>query len=79
MTVGVGMMDPNGWHGHAMPDVAIYTYYLTKMLQFVTALLDAGYAIMLLIGESADVRAVLDLITFRNSVVVPPRPTAAGG
>ncbi|HUB45646.1 MAG TPA: polysaccharide pyruvyl transferase family protein [Acetobacteraceae bacterium] len=63
VTIGLGVMDYNGWHGHAMPDAAIYTTYLMKLVALATALLDQGYTIRLLVGESADTRAVADLVT----------------
>jgi polysaccharide pyruvyl transferase WcaK-like protein len=56
-------MDYNGWHGHAMPDAAIYTTYLMKLVELATALLDQGHTIRILVGESADTRAVSDLVT----------------
>ncbi len=39
VTVAVGLMQDNGWRGHATSDTAIYGTYLTKMACFVSFLL----------------------------------------
>jgi len=61
VTIGVGLIDYNGWHGHARPDDSIYQTYLAKMTHFVATLLERGYRIRLLVGESADQRAIAGL------------------
>ena len=61
ITVAVGLMDYNGWHGHASPDNAVYECYIGKIIGFVGSLLDRGYRVRLLVGEIADERAVLEL------------------
>ena len=63
VTVGVGMMDYNGWDSPARSDHVIYDNYMTKMTRFVGLLLDHGYRVRVLIGESADLRAASDLRT----------------
>lgn len=60
-TIAVGLMDYNGWHGHAAADTSIYSTYLRKMTSLVSSLLDRGYRVRLLVGESADERAVARL------------------
>ena len=61
VTIAVGLMDYNGWHGHTAADTSIYSTYLTKMTSFVGSLLDSGYRVRLLVGESADERTVAKL------------------
>ncbi len=75
-TIGIGLMDYNGWHGHAAPDAAIYGTYLMKMVEVSTALISQGYRIRLLAGESADQRTVADL-----SAILAKRghPVSPGG
>jgi polysaccharide pyruvyl transferase WcaK-like protein len=63
VTVGIGMMSYNGWHGHTSSDDTIYTTYLMKMARFTGLLLDRGYRVRLLVGEASDQRAVADLQT----------------
>jgi polysaccharide pyruvyl transferase WcaK-like protein len=62
VTVALGLMDYNGWQGHALCDTAVYAIYLTKMVQCAEALLGKGYRVRLLVGEIADQRAVADLV-----------------
>lgn len=61
ITIGVGLIDYNGWHGQAQPDDSIYETYLARMTRFVRVLLDHGYRIRLLVGEIADQRAISGL------------------
>jgi polysaccharide pyruvyl transferase WcaK-like protein len=61
VTVGIGLMDYNGWHGHAGSDVSIYTAYVEKIARFARSILDRGFRVRLLGGEIADLRAVTDI------------------
>src|SRR5579863_3236255 len=61
VTIGVGLIDYNGRHGHARPDDSIYQTYLAKITHFVATLLEHGCRIRLLVGESADQRAIAGL------------------
>jgi polysaccharide pyruvyl transferase WcaK-like protein len=58
VTIGVGLMNYNGWRGRT-PN--IYQTYIEKMGQFVTSLLARGYRVRLLTGETVDERAVKDV------------------
>jgi polysaccharide pyruvyl transferase WcaK-like protein len=58
-TIAVGVMYYNGWQPQA--DSGIYEAYLVKMANFVTSLLDRGYRVRLLTGETADRTAVADI------------------
>ncbi|MER8845327.1 polysaccharide pyruvyl transferase family protein [Mesorhizobium australicum] len=62
-TVGVGLMNYNGWRAGARSgsDTAIYETYIEKMGRFVNSLLDRGYRVRLIIGETVDMRAVRDI------------------
>jgi polysaccharide pyruvyl transferase WcaK-like protein len=64
--VGVGVMEYYGWHGSAGQGFTaqgkeIYRRYITKLGQFVLWLLDHGYTVRWLIGQTHDQRAVNDL------------------
>jgi polysaccharide pyruvyl transferase WcaK-like protein len=59
LTVGLGVMTYVGWHSG---DDDIYAAYLKKMTDFSVWLLNNGYQIRLLIGESGDDRAVNDIL-----------------
>ncbi len=63
ITIGVGLMNHNGWRaGHnSGSDPTIYQTYIEKMGRFVSSLLDRGYRVRLLTGETVDVRAVRDI------------------
>jgi polysaccharide pyruvyl transferase WcaK-like protein len=63
MTIGVGVMNYNGWVAGARSgsDSTIYRNYIEKMGRFVTSLLERGYTVRLLIGETVDTRAVQDI------------------
>jgi polysaccharide pyruvyl transferase WcaK-like protein len=62
-TIGVGLMNYNGWRAGARSgsDPAIYETYIETMGRFVNSLLDRGYRVRLLTGETVDVRAVRDI------------------
>jgi polysaccharide pyruvyl transferase WcaK-like protein len=62
-TIGVGLMNYNGWRAGARSgsDPAIYQTYIETMGRFVNSLLDRGYRVRLLTGETVDVRAVKDI------------------
>jgi polysaccharide pyruvyl transferase WcaK-like protein len=63
ITIGVGLMNHNGWRaGHnSNSDSAIYQTYIEKMGRFVNSLLDRGFRVRLLVGETVDARAVNDI------------------
>jgi polysaccharide pyruvyl transferase WcaK-like protein len=63
ITIGVGLMNHNGWRaGHSSgSDPTIYQTYIEKMGRFVSSLLDRGYRVRLLTGETVDMRAVSDI------------------
>jgi polysaccharide pyruvyl transferase WcaK-like protein len=63
ITIGVGLMNYNGWLAGARiaNDPTIYQTYVEKMGRFVTSLLDRGYRVRLLVGETVDQRAVKDV------------------
>lgn len=62
-TIGVGLMNYNGWRAGARSnsDPAIYNTYIETMGRFVNSLLDRGYRVRLLTGETVDMRAVRDI------------------
>jgi polysaccharide pyruvyl transferase WcaK-like protein len=62
-TIGVGLMNYNGWRAGARSgsDPAIYETYIETMGRFVNSLLDRGYRVRLLTGETVDMRAVRDI------------------
>ena len=62
VTVGLGVMAYYGWRNDTSLGFAIYKAYLEKLSFFVGYLLDHGYRVRLLIGETTDERAVQDLI-----------------
>jgi polysaccharide pyruvyl transferase WcaK-like protein len=59
MTIGVGLMNYNGWRGGRDP--TIYQTYIEKMGRFVISLLARGYRVRLLTGETVDQQAVRDV------------------
>jgi polysaccharide pyruvyl transferase WcaK-like protein len=63
ITIGVGLMNYNGWLAGARvaADPTIYQTYVERMGRFVTSLLDRGYRVRLLVGETVDQRAVKDV------------------
>jgi polysaccharide pyruvyl transferase WcaK-like protein len=81
VTIAVGLMDYNGWHGHARPDNTIYDIYLMKMTRFVRSILDRGYRVRLLVGEIADQRAVaalqIALAAYEYEFSLPAIPDAS--
>lgn len=60
-TVGLGVMDYVGWS--ASGSEHIYDNYIEKLTQFSVWLLNSGYRIRLLIGQSSDQRAIDDLVS----------------
>lgn len=66
ITVGVGLMNYNGWIVGHRPhsDQSIYHAYIDKMSRLVIALLKRSMNVRLLIGETVDRRAIADL-TYR--------------
>jgi len=63
ITIGVGLMNYNGWRAgpRTSSDPAIYQTYIETMGSFVNGLLDRGFRVRLLTGETVDVRAVNDI------------------
>jgi len=63
ITIGVGLMNYNGWRaGHnSGSDPKIYRTYIERIGRFVNSLLDRGYRVRLLTGETVDARAVRDI------------------
>lgn len=59
--VGLGVMAYYGWNRPAAEGEEIYRTYLAKIGQFAAWLLEHGYVVRLLIGQSHDRRAVDDL------------------
>lgn len=72
LTIGVGVMSYHGWHGWAEGGREIYSTYLDRMSIFVLWLLDCGYHVRLLTGESSDWRAIDDLLTIINTARESP-------
>jgi polysaccharide pyruvyl transferase WcaK-like protein/nucleoside-diphosphate-sugar epimerase len=77
-TIGVGLMNYSGWLAKSP---AIYETYIEKISRFVVSLLDRGYRVRLLIGETVDQRAVSDVArvalangySIANGVTDPPK------
>ncbi|QKC85287.1 polysaccharide pyruvyl transferase family protein [Mesorhizobium sp. NZP2077] len=63
ITIGVGLMNYNGWRLGAHPgsDTTIYQAYIEKMGHFITSLLIRGCRVRLITGETVDARAVKDI------------------
>lgn len=61
-TVGVGVMRYRGWYGFKGDADAIYEDYMAKLGIFLVFLLDHGYDIRLLTGETSDDAAVADVM-----------------
>lgn len=74
-TVGLGMMAYYGWRNRADTGEAIYQSYIAKLARFTLWLLEQGYNIRILVGETTDQRAVEDLIASLHGV--PPQTLAA--
>lgn len=62
LVVGVGVMTYLGWRNDPTRGAAIYQTYLAKLTSFVLWLLDRGYAVRVLMGDTNDQRAVNDLL-----------------
>jgi polysaccharide pyruvyl transferase WcaK-like protein len=84
LTIGVGLMNHNGWLAgpRAGSDSTIYKTYVGKIGQFVKSLLDRGFRVRLLIGETVDRQAVDDVgliaqaAGYTLSEAAPPQPEA---
>jgi polysaccharide pyruvyl transferase WcaK-like protein len=61
VTIVVGVMNYNGWQGHARPDDTIYDTYVAKITRVVRNLLDRGFRIRILVGDLSDQHAVARL------------------
>jgi polysaccharide pyruvyl transferase WcaK-like protein len=59
--IGVGMMGYAGWKHSQADGRAIYSAYTAKMTQFVTWLVEQGYAVRLLMGDEGDIQAMADV------------------
>lgn len=73
-TVGVGVMSYRGWYGFGTDGDSIYADYMAKLRIFVLHLIDHGYNIRLLTGETSDDAAVAEMLERVRSV----RPETAG-
>ncbi|CAH2605548.1 PS_pyruv_trans domain-containing protein (plasmid) [Rhodovastum atsumiense] len=62
LVVGVGVMAYYGWANNAGTGESIYQTYIGKVAQFVCWLLESGHRVRLLMGETADARAVGDVL-----------------
>jgi polysaccharide pyruvyl transferase WcaK-like protein len=58
LTVGVGVMTYRGWYDFAEEGQSIFDRYIGKLTQFVVYLLDNGYNVRLLTGETGDQTAL---------------------
>jgi polysaccharide pyruvyl transferase WcaK-like protein len=62
LTVGIGVMAYNGWRNDVGAEAAIYELYLKKLTRFATWVMERGYSVRVLVGETTDQRAVDDLL-----------------
>lgn len=60
-TIVVGVMNYNGWHGHARPDDTVYDTYVAKITRVVRNLLDRGFRIRIMVGDVSDRHTVARL------------------
>jgi polysaccharide pyruvyl transferase WcaK-like protein len=75
--IGVGVMAYFGWNVGEARGQEIYAEYVGKMAAFVRGLLEAGYAVRLLVGErGTDSRAVRDVFKAVGAVDAPERLAA---
>ncbi len=86
-TVGLGMMAYYGWRNDAETGEQLYQTYIAKLARFTLWLIEKGYNIRILIGESTDQRAVDDLMaalggvspqTIAERIVAEPITSLAG-
>ena len=73
MVVGLGVMTYHGWLKDDQRGPEIYRTYLGKLAQFTLWLLDRGYCVRLLTGDTRDRRAVEDLL-MRVAEMADPFP-----
>jgi polysaccharide pyruvyl transferase WcaK-like protein len=66
LVVGVGVMTYQGWRNDAVRGAPIYRTYLDKLTTFVLWLLNSGHPVRILMGDTADQRAVDDLLANVN-------------
>lgn len=64
LCIGVGVMSYSGWYNFADSGPSIYAAYIAKMAHFVRWLLDSGYRVRLLTGETSDRRTVVDILGY---------------
>lgn len=63
-TVGLGVINYYGWRHDPGAGGAIYQAYLSKIKGFVSWLLEKGYRIRLLVGDSTDVQPLNEILAF---------------
>jgi polysaccharide pyruvyl transferase WcaK-like protein len=73
LTVGVGVMTYRGWRNHSRRGPVIYAAYIEKISCFVVWLLDRGFHVRVLTGETGDRHAVDDVLT-RVATALPDLP-----
>lgn len=59
--IGVGVMGYAGWKHSQSDGQAIYRAYTAKMAQFVSWLIEEGYAVRLVMGDEGDIPAVQEV------------------
>lgn len=75
LVVAVGVMNYFGWYGFAKSGTAIHAQYIDKLAAFVEYLLDRGYAVQLVAGETSDAPIAENLLQRLRS----SRPALADG
>ena len=75
LVVAVGVMNYFGWYGFAKSGTAIHAQYIDKLAAFVAYLLDRGYAVQLVAGETSDAPIAENLLQRLRS----SRPALADG
>lgn len=67
VTVGVGLLNYYGWEHDPALGESIYQEYIAKIKQFITWLLDSGYLVRILRGDSTDDRPVNEILEYIQS------------
>jgi polysaccharide pyruvyl transferase WcaK-like protein len=62
LAVGLGVMAYYGWRNDVDGGAAIYDAYLRKLTRFALWLMEQGFRVHVLMGETTDARAVQDLV-----------------
>ncbi len=73
--VGLGVMSYRGWHDDPKLGPEIFSVYVGKITTFLIWLLDQGYGVRILMGDTADQRAVDEL----TRAVASKRPAVEPG